>query len=156
MTAAPLDGAVGELRVLARNDDVAGRGDHHAAHDAVALDLRDGGHRQVAPAHRVLEEALGEAPVLVAESLDRILLLVLHLLRAAEIVPGREMLAGAGQDDDPHVVVVDRRREGMVEFLEQDTALRVQHLGPVGRDLEHRPGAFGEKRRIGHAAACTG
>ena len=31
-----------------------------------------------------------------------------HLLRAAEIVAGREMLAGAGQDDHPHVAVVDR------------------------------------------------
>ena len=108
MRAAPLHGAVGEQRIVAGDDEVAGRGDHHAAHDAVALDLRDGGLGQVAPAHGVLEEALPEAPILALEpGLERRLLLVLHLLRAAEIVAGREMLAGAGQDDDAHLVVVD-------------------------------------------------
>ena len=157
VAAAPLHGAVSELGVLARDDDVAGRGDHHPAHDAVALDLGDGRLGQVAPAHRVLEEAFPEAAILAPEAgLERRLLLVLHLLRAAEIVPGGEMLAGAGQDDYPYVVVLHPRGEGIVELLEQDPALRVQHLRPVGRDLEDGPGAFGEKRRIGHAAACTG
>ena len=113
---------------------VAGRRDHHAAHDAVALNLGDGGLGQVAPAHGVLEEALPDAPVLALEAgLERRLLLVRHLLRAAEIVAGREMLAGAGQDDDPHRLVVDGAQEGVVELLQQDAALGVQDLGPVGR-----------------------
>ena len=155
MRAAPLHGAVGEQRIVAGDDEIAGRGDHHAAHDAVALDLGDGGLGQVAPAHGVLEEALEDAPILALEAgLERRLLLVLHLLRAAEVVAGREMLAGAGQDDDAHLVVVDCRREGVVELLEQDAALRVQDFRPVGRDLEHGAlGALGEQGGVGHVGS---
>ncbi len=157
MGAAPLHGAVGELCIVAGNDEVAGRRDHHAAHDAVALDLGDGGLGQVAPAHGVLEEALPQPAILALEAgLERRLLLVLHLLRAAEVVAGREMLAGAGQDDHPHRLVVDRAQEGVVELFQQDAALRVQNLGPVGRDLQHRSGALREQRRVSvHAAALS-
>jgi hypothetical protein len=115
---APLHGAVGELGIVARNDEVAGRGDHQAAHDAVALDLGDGGLGQVAPAHGVLEEALPQAPVLALEAgLQRRLLLVFHLLRTAEVVARREMLARTGQDDDPHRLVIDGAQEGIVELI---------------------------------------
>ena len=118
MAAAPLHGAVGELGILAGHDEVAGRGDHQAAHDAVALDLGDGGLGNIAPAHGVLEEALRQAPVLVAESLDRMFLLVFHFLRAAEVVAGREVLAGAGQDDDAHRLVLRGGDEGVVELFQ--------------------------------------
>ena len=66
------------------------------------------------------------------------------------------MLAGAGQDDDPHGAIVDGAQESVVELLQQDAALRVQNLGPVGRDFQHRPGALGKQCRVSaHAAALS-
>src|SRR5690348_2489155 len=87
--------------------------------------------------------------------LERRLLLVLHLLRAAEIVAGREVLAGTGQDDDAHRVVGDGSLEGIVELFQQDAALGVQDFGAVGRDLEDGAGAFREERGVGHAATLS-
>src|SRR5262249_41376100 len=75
------------------------------------------------------------------------------LLRAAEVVTRREMLAGASQDDDAHLVIVDGRRKSVVEFFEQNAALGVQDLRPIGRDLEHRAGALGEQGGIGHVSS---
>src|SRR5262249_25624570 len=119
-------------------------------------DLGDGRLGQVAPAHGVLEEALPDAAVLTLEArVQRRLLLVLHLLRAAEIVPGREVLAGAGEDDDADRVVGDRPLEGIVELFEQDAALRVQDLRTVGRDLENGTSALRQQGRVAHAATLS-
>jgi len=52
------------------------------------------------------------------------------------------MLARTCEDDDPNMVIIDRRLESVVQLVEQDPTLRIQDLGPVGRDLEHRAGAF--------------
>ena len=47
--------------------------------------------------------------------------------------------------------IVDGAVESVVQFLEQDTALRVQNVGAVGGDLSNRAGLFGNQRCIGHS-----
>ena len=56
-----------------------------------------------------------------------------------EVVPGAEVLPGAGQDDDPHVVVGVGAVEAGVEGVDQRAVLRVGDLGPVHRDGRHGP-----------------
>jgi hypothetical protein len=51
-----------------------------------------------------------------------------------KIVAGREMLALGGQDDHPHLVVMRRAVEGLVELVEQRGVLGVGPIGAVQAD----------------------
>src|SRR5260370_18313424 len=64
-------------------------------------------------------------------------LLVLELVRAAEVVARREVRPGARHDDDARLVVLRRRAECLVELEYHHAALGVEHLGPVRRDAQH-------------------
>jgi len=56
-------------------------------------------------------------------------LLVLELIRAAEVVARREVRPGARHDDDADRVVVRCRAECLVELEDHHAALGVEHLG---------------------------
>jgi len=64
-------------------------------------------------------------------------LAVLALLRAADIVSGRKMLASPSHDHHAYTVVLGSLGQGLVEFLTHDAALRVEHFGAIYRDGEH-------------------
>ncbi len=63
----------------------------------------------------------------------------------ADVVTGGEVLAGAGQDDDPHRIVVDGAPEGGVERIGHLAVLRIAELRPV-----HGQGGDGAVHRIEH------
>ena len=135
-----LDGGTGHAQdrvredgVVRRHDQVAHTGQHQAGRHATPVDGGDGGLREVPDA---------QAPVEVHD----LLVLELALRRVAhlaplvglavsderlEVVAGREVAPGAGQDHHAHLVVGAGGVEGSVEVVDQLCVLGVRHLGAV-------------------------
>src|SRR4051812_16392855 len=57
------------------------------------------------------------------------------MLGRAQVVAGREGIAGAGEHDDPHRGIVGGRGQGPVELVEQLRRLGVAEIGPVQLDM---------------------
>jgi hypothetical protein len=124
-------------------DQVAGPGQHQAAGNAFAMDLRDRRFCQIAPTPSDLQVdfllarkaamgvGLGEtAPISDGWKVEagRV------LARRPQIMSGREMRAAAGEDDDLDRVVLHRAVKGGVEVVGHLQVLRVSCLGPVHHD----------------------
>ena len=124
-------------------------GQHQAARDARALHHRDGRLGQLPPAaaHAQVDLHLagvpgvrpGLADVVPPQHRLPVEGLVRVPLRGADVVPGAEVVARAGQHDHRDLVVVDGPGERRVERVRHRRVLRVPVPGPVKRDHRDRP-----------------
>ena len=138
---------IAELGVMARDDQVAGPGQHQPAGNALAVDFRDRRFCQIAPAPCDLqvdlllarETAVGigfgeAAPISDWREIDARLVLA----GRPQIVTGREMRAIAGEDDDLDRIVLHRLVEGGVEVVGHLQVLGVARLRAVHHDPRNR------------------
>src|SRR5207302_2115842 len=109
--------------------------------------------RDVAPAQRHVQELLPRVPEALLDftaSPSWSVLLLLHELRCAEVVSGREVLTLPVEDYHANLRVVDGGGEGLVQLAQQFPRLRVSRPGTVhrhARDAVERLVADGGRRR---------
>src|ERR1700712_1329279 len=137
---------VRKLSIVGRHDEVTRPAQHQPSGDALTLDGRDRGFRDVTPALRVFQVAPG-LPVVVILSHQLSILgafgtkaaAVCRRVAARHVVAGRKVLTGRGEHDHPHIRVLVRAPPSVVEVLENARCLRVRGLRPVKGDHRHRP-----------------
>ena len=72
-----------------------------------------------------------------AEAVLDVVVLVVDLLRCAEIMTRRPMLAGASQHDHPGAAIVAGPRDRLIELKQQRRALAVAVARPIDRDFRN-------------------
>src|SRR6202043_192583 len=128
---------VGELRVVRGDDEVARPAQHEPGCDALALYRGDRRFGDVAPAPGVIQVTPG-LPVVVVLG-DKLAVgpprtqgaPVSRRIDARHVVPGGEVLAGGGQDDDPDLGVIVGAAPRVVEVLEDPGRLSIGGVGAV-------------------------
>src|SRR5256885_6259199 len=115
-----------ELRSLRRNAEVARQGEFETATEAVPVDRRERGLREIRKSIQDLLAAAGELP---------------HLERLGNVAEGREVgsrtegaVPRARDDETPDGLVLLQFSQGLLELVEDLRAHRVQSIGSVERD----------------------
>src|SRR3954447_22717371 len=137
------DHGIAEFGVTAGDDEIARPGQHQSGGNAFAVNFRDHWLCKIAPAPRDLQIdlLLARKPAMsigLAETTpasDRRKIHAGSVLRPGpQVVPGREVRAAAGEDNDFDLVVLHRAVECGVEVVGHLKVLRVARLGPVHHD----------------------
>src|SRR6266511_3657433 len=130
---------VRELGVVGGDDEVAHAREHETCSRARALNGGDRRFAEVADLHAAVEVHDLLVPELAFRRVAHLRPRVALREELLEVVTGREVLALAGEDDDPDVVALAGAVEGGVELVQELRVLGVRDLGPVQRDRAHRP-----------------
>ena len=144
------DRGVAHPRVRGHVDEVAPGGQLAAAGQAVAVHLRDHGLLQVPDPHPGLGDVAGPVPLAGRGEVG----VVVALVAAAEVVPGREARARTPHDRHVDVVVEVSGLERLDELAPEGVVQRVALLGPVERETaDVGGGVVDEDERVGHRSS---